>query len=113
MKIVLIGAGSYVFAPTVLRDAIVKHCITGELALVDLNLEAAEAMAGVGRRMAQDLGVACTIRATDDRRVVLPGADAVILSAAPEGRLPEHRPHRGTDPLGGDTWHSGRGGRVE
>ena len=86
MKIVLIGAGSYVFAPTVLRDAIVRHHVTGELALVDLNLEAAEAMAGVGRRMAQDLGVACTVQATDDRRAILPGADCVILSAAPEGR---------------------------
>ena len=42
MKIVLIGAGSYVFAPAVLRDAIIKHQMTGELALVDLNLQAAE-----------------------------------------------------------------------
>jgi alpha-galactosidase len=86
VKIVLIGAGSYVFAPTVLQDAIVKHRSSGELALVDLNLQAAEAMAGVGRRMAQDLGVACTVCATADRREVLPDADCVILSAAPEGR---------------------------
>jgi alpha-galactosidase len=86
VKIVLIGAGSYVFAPTVLRDAIVQQRMTGELALVDLNLDAAEAMAGVGRRMAQDLGVACSVYATSDRRTVLPDADCVLLSAAPEGR---------------------------
>lgn len=54
MKIVLIGAGSYVFAPTVLRDSTARYQITGELALVNLNLEAAEAMAGVGQRMARD-----------------------------------------------------------
>jgi hypothetical protein len=27
VKVVLVGAGSYVFAPTVLRDAIVKHLL--------------------------------------------------------------------------------------
>ena len=85
MKIVLIGAGSFVFAPTVLEDAIVKHRMAGELVLVDLNIEAAEAMAGVGRRMARDMDVGCAVTATADRRRALPDADFVILSAAPEG----------------------------
>jgi alpha-galactosidase len=86
MKIVLIGAGSFVFGPTVLRDALARHRMAGELVLVDLNLAVAEVMAGVGRRIARDLGVDCAVTATDDRRAALPGADAVILSAAPEGR---------------------------
>jgi alpha-galactosidase len=87
MKIVLIGAGSYVFAPTVLLDAIVKgpQSVPGELALVDLNLAAAEAMAGVGRRMAAEVGADWRLSVTADRRAALPGADFVILSAAPEG----------------------------
>lgn len=85
MKIVLIGAGSFVFGPTVLLDALVKHRMAGELALVDLNLDAAQAMAGVGNRIARDLGVPCTVTATADRRDALPGADFVILSASPQG----------------------------
>ena len=85
MKIVLIGAGSFVFAPTVLLDTLAEGKMQGELALVDLNLEAAEAMAGVGKRMAADLGLDCAVTATADRRAALPEADFVILSAAPEG----------------------------
>lgn len=86
MKIVLIGAGSYVFAPTVLRDAIEAHRLDGsELVMVDLNAEAAEDMAGVGRAMAAAEGVDCTVTAATDRRAVMPGADFVLLSASPQG----------------------------
>jgi alpha-galactosidase len=87
MKIVLIGAGSFVFAPTVLRDAIVGHrlddCV---MVLVDLDADLAAAMAGVGRRMADDVGVSTSLRATTDRKEALPGADFVIHSAAVQGR---------------------------
>lgn len=85
MKIVLIGAGSYVFGPTVLVDAIARHKIEGELALVDLNQATLESIAGVGRRMAEDLRVPCCITTHLDWRNALPVADYVILSAAPEG----------------------------
>lgn len=85
MKITLIGAGSYVFGGTVLRDALERHGMAGELALVDLNREAAEAMAGVGRRMAGEYGLDCDVWATTERREALPGSDFVILSAAPQG----------------------------
>lgn len=86
MKVVLIGAGSYVFGPTVLLDLLEKHRLPGcELALVDLNVEAAESLAAVGRRMARDLGLDNHITATADRRSALPGADFVILSASPQG----------------------------
>ncbi len=86
MKIVVIGAGSFVFGPTVLLDVIERHRLAyAELVLVDLDGEAAEIMAGVGRRMAEDLDVACRIAATTDRRTAMPGADFVILSASPQG----------------------------
>jgi len=86
MKMVLIGGGSYVFAPTVLADAILKHRLSGlELSLVDLNLDAAEAMAGVGRRMAADAGVDIHFNVTDDYTAALAGADFVIVSAAVQG----------------------------
>ena len=86
MKIVLIGAGSFVFAPTVLEDAIVRQILDGaELALVDVNEEAAEAMAAAGRRIAGELGVGLRIRSFGERRPALEGADYVIVAASPQG----------------------------
>ncbi|MBC8080909.1 MAG: hypothetical protein H7X86_11230 [Gorillibacterium sp.] len=86
MKIVLIGGGSFVFAPTVLEDALVKHKLAdGELVLVDLNAETAEAMAAAGRRIAKETGAGIQITSTTDRKSVLAGADYVIVSASPQG----------------------------
>ena len=86
MRIVLIGAGSYVFAPSVLNDAILEHSLSDcELVLVDINREMADLMGAVGRRMAEESGVEISLSSTDDRRAALPGADFVILSAAVEG----------------------------
>jgi alpha-galactosidase/6-phospho-beta-glucosidase family protein len=86
MKIVAIGAGSFVFGPTLLLDAIHKHRVArSELVLVDLDAQMAEIMAGIGRRMARELDVDCRITATTDRHVALKGADFCTLSASPQG----------------------------
>jgi alpha-galactosidase len=86
MKFVLIGGGSFVFAPTVLEDVIVKNRLSDdELVLVDPNAEAVEAMAGAGRRIAGELGVSVRISAVTERREALSGADYVIVSASPQG----------------------------
>jgi alpha-galactosidase/6-phospho-beta-glucosidase family protein len=86
MKIVHIGAGSFVFAPTVLRDAIARHRLDGwQLVLVDPDAELVTAMAGMGRAMALQEGVGIEVEWTTDRAAALPGADFVILSAAIEG----------------------------
>ncbi|MBD2869108.1 family 4 glycosyl hydrolase [Paenibacillus arenilitoris] len=86
MKFVLIGGGSFVFAPTVLEDVIIKHrLMEGELVLVDPNAEAVEAMAGAGQRIAKIVGSAIRITSAVDRREVLAGADYVIVSASPQG----------------------------
>jgi alpha-galactosidase len=86
MKLVLIGAGSYVFAPTFLKD-VVRHAIAGtEVVLVDLDESVAELMAGFGRAVADAEGVDLRILAMPDRRDALPGADYVVLSAAVQGR---------------------------
>lgn len=86
MKIVLIGGGSYVFAPTVLEDVIVKRCIDGsELVLVDTDKEAAAIMEDFGHKIAADTGVNVMIWSTDNRAEALPGADFVIVSAAVQG----------------------------
>ena len=86
MKIVLIGAGSFVFAPSLLYDAIVDHRLAdSELALVDLDADLANAMAAVGQRMAQEVGVSIRIWSTTARRQALPAADFVILCAEVQG----------------------------
>ncbi len=86
MKIVHIGAGSFVFAPTVLCDAIARQRLDGwQLVLVDPDAELVGAMAGMGRAMAAEEGVDLDVQWTTDRADALPGADFVILSAAIQG----------------------------
>jgi alpha-galactosidase len=83
VKVAVIGAGSFVFGPSVLHDATLEHRLDGiELALVDVDGEVVELMAGVGRRMARDAGVKAAVTAHTDRAAALDGADFVICSAA-------------------------------
>ena len=85
MKICLIGAGSFVFGPSVLYDAIIEHQIDGlHLALVDPRLEMAEIMAGLGQQMATSIGNNVTITAHSDWREALSDTDFVICCAAVE-----------------------------
>jgi alpha-galactosidase/6-phospho-beta-glucosidase family protein len=86
-KIVLIGAGSFVFGPSILAQTFLEHTFNDvELALVDVDSEVVELMAGVGHRMAQTTGARATISAHTDVRDALPGADFVICSVAVQMR---------------------------
>lgn len=83
VKVAVVGAGSYVFGPSVMYDAIVAHRLEGlELALVDLNRELVELMAAIGRRMAKDSGVDVCVSAHTERQAAFDGAGFVICSAA-------------------------------
>jgi alpha-galactosidase len=85
IKVVVIGAGSFVFGPSVLGEAILNHRLEGlELALVDVDPEVLDLMAGVGRRMAKEAGVDTRITTHTERRNALPDADFVICSASPQ-----------------------------
>ncbi len=85
-KVVLIGAGSYVFTPSTIHDLIVHHKLDGlELHFVDPDTEIAAGMAGVARRMADESNVSITTHVTDDRREALPGAHFVSTSVAIQG----------------------------
>jgi len=87
MKVVLIGAGSFVFSVSVLNDLIIDHRVSdGELVLVDVDPEILHTMQGVGRRMADEAGTGLPVSATMDRTHALPDADFVLLSAETEGR---------------------------
>lgn len=86
-KIVIIGAGSYVFTPSIVHDLIVKHRLDDlELHFVDPDVEIAADMAGLARRMATESGVSITTKATADRREALPGAQFVSTSVAIQGQ---------------------------
>lgn len=85
VKIAVIGAGSFVFGPGVLKGVILEQKLPGvELALMDVNRQAVELMAGVGRRMAREAGLDTKITAHTDRGEAIDGANFVFNSAAPE-----------------------------
>jgi alpha-galactosidase len=82
-SIVLIGAGSTVFTPGLMADLVGNPTFAGwTVHLVDLNPEAADVMARVGRRMAQARGVEMTFVPHTDRREALPGARIVTTTVA-------------------------------
>ena len=80
---VLVGAGSFVFGPSVLHDLVVgQRWADCELVLVDVDEHVLGLMAGVARRMAADQGVALQVSATTRRADALTGADFVFCCAA-------------------------------
>jgi alpha-galactosidase len=82
-SIVLIGAGSTVFTPGLMRDLVGSGTFDGwTVHLVDLNAEAADVMARVGRRMAEAAGADLTFVPHTDRREALPGARIVTTTIA-------------------------------
>ncbi len=87
MKIVLIGAGSFVFGPSVLSQLILENDIGAfELALVDVDQEICAAMSGAGQHMARTLGRPITVSAHTDWNSALPRANYVICSVVAQGR---------------------------
>ncbi len=85
-RVALIGAGSYVFAPSTLHDLLIEHRLDGlELALVDPDVELAGHMARLAERMAADADVRVDAAPFEARRDGLPGADFVVTSAAVQG----------------------------
>jgi alpha-galactosidase len=86
-RVAVIGAGSYVFGPSVLSQAIRENRLDNvHLALMDTDGTLVGLMASVGRRMAQDAGVRLSVTAHTDRCEAIDGADFVVCSAAQELR---------------------------
>ncbi|MFB9831435.1 family 4 glycosyl hydrolase [Actinoallomurus acaciae] len=84
--LVLIGAGSTVFTPGLLRDLTSAPAFEDyTVHLVDTNGEAAETMTAIGRRLAVRRGHGVRIEAHTDRRAALPGARFVITTIAVGG----------------------------
>jgi len=82
-SIVLIGAGSTVFTPGLMTDLASSRTFDGwTVHLVDLNGEAADTMARVGRRIAAERGAELEFVPHVDRREALPGARFVTTTIA-------------------------------
>ena len=80
-KIVFIGAGSFIFTRSLVRDILTFDALrNAEIWLVDINPEHLE----MARRMVQryvDAGhYPATVHCTLDRREALPGADGILCT---------------------------------
>ncbi|MGI4791229.1 MAG: hypothetical protein ACRYFS_20570 [Janthinobacterium lividum] len=85
MKIAFVGAGSYVFGPSMLTQIYLEQGLENvHLALVDPDLETIDLLAAAGRRLASERGITTTITAHTDRVEALDGAEFVICSASPQ-----------------------------
>lgn len=86
-KIVLIGAGSAMFTKGMVADLILSPEIGPvELCLVDIDPVALETAEGLSRRMIAARGGQISLRASTERRDLLPGADVVISVVGVGGR---------------------------
>ena len=82
-SLVLIGAGSTVFTPGLMTDLVQSPAFSGwTVHLVDLDADAADTMARVGRRLAEQAGADLTFEPHTDRREALPGARFVTTTIA-------------------------------
>lgn len=89
---VLIGAGSTVFTPGLIRDLVASPVFAGwTVHLVDLEADAAETMARLGDRIASDRGADLRFVPHVDRREALPGARFVTTTIAVGGAQGWHR----------------------
>ncbi|MFN8514481.1 MAG: hypothetical protein U0232_24445 [Thermomicrobiales bacterium] len=86
VKVVLIGAGSTSFSPSVLASMVQTPELSGStLALVDIDPGILHTLANVAERVVAQTGADLRIEAATDRREVLPGADFVIATFAAGG----------------------------
>ncbi|MET3804141.1 alpha-galactosidase [Nakamurella sp. UYEF19] len=82
-SMVLIGAGSTVFTPGLMTDLALAPAFSGwTVHLVDLDADAADTMARLGRRIAAEHGADLHFEAHTDRREALAGARFVTTTIA-------------------------------
>ncbi len=80
-KIVLVGGGSFKFAPGIMKNALLsKHLRDSEFVLYDPNYELAALMLKLGLRMNETLKSGLKLKVERTRKKALSGADFVFLS---------------------------------
>ena len=84
-RLVLIGAGSAVFTRGLVAD-LIRLSAEADLALVDIDPRALSVAEKLARKMIEAKQAPIALRASTDRRDVLPGATAVICTVGVGGR---------------------------
>jgi len=80
-KVVFIGAGSWVFTRNLVRDLLTFPRLAGAtIALVDTNVERLRAAERICRKIIDMGGYPAKVIASTDRREVMKGADAVVVT---------------------------------
>lgn len=85
-KLVLIGAGSAVFAKGLVADFIQAKFGKWEIALCDINPEILDAITRLAKKMVEQKDADIVIASSTDRKELLPGADFVVTTIAVGGR---------------------------
>jgi len=90
VKVAFIGAGSTVFAKTLIADLISFPELADHLtiALMDVDEERLATSELVARRIVETSGVSARVEASRDRRTVLDGADYVLTMVQVGGYRP-------------------------
>jgi alpha-galactosidase len=85
-KIVLIGAGSYVFGRDFIADIMLFPRLSGStLTLMDIDKERLDLAAAYANKMVEQNKLNLKVESTTDRRAAVDGADYVITSIRPGG----------------------------
>jgi alpha-galactosidase len=85
-RIVIVGGGSNMWAPNIVKDMLLTESIAGsEFVLYDVDKPAAELVAAFLRKLDGRLGTSSTFVATDDRRRAFEGARAFVITISTGG----------------------------
>jgi alpha-galactosidase len=85
-KIVIIGGGSYNWAPTIINDIVLTSALDGSrIVLEDIAAEPLKALHSLGLKMVSERNSGCTIHWTTDEAEALEGADFVIVTISTGG----------------------------
>jgi alpha-galactosidase/6-phospho-beta-glucosidase family protein len=85
-KVTIIGGGSSMFVPLLLRRFLAAPCMRGgTVALMDVNGQRLEVMASLARALVASEGAELAVESTLDQRESLTGADFVIVAIAVGG----------------------------
>jgi alpha-galactosidase len=86
VKVTIIGGGSSMFVPLLLRRFLAAPCMRGgTVALMDVDAQRLEVMASLARALVASEGADLAIESTLDQRESLSGADFVIVAIAVGG----------------------------
>lgn len=86
IKVAIVGGGSFNWSPTIIRDTMLTEGLEAtEFRLLDLNRQAAETVAALGRKLAADWGLPTAFVPTTDADAALKGADFVVITISTGG----------------------------